>query len=231
MDSKELLLRAKETTEKQLELIKHIERAEDIIGTVKDGFICFYVVGCGSVRIDDVVDIEKLDAIKELGLVAIMNFRDDKTVELEKLLGIRKPAIINPEFEAAVQAMEQSHKKPDTVEAKLADIIQGEAKKIEDKPIIPETSLDKYPAKKDKRVKTPSNMIEADVRRMYVEESRDRKYIADHYGISESKINNYLFLHDIKRKPTKASKPAKQPDETERPSQATSVSSNKQIRP
>jgi exopolyphosphatase/pppGpp-phosphohydrolase len=76
-------------------------------------------------------------------------------------------------------------------------------------------SLSSYPAKKDKRIKTPSNMIEADIRRMYIDEEKDRKTIAEFYGVSEGKINNFLYLHDIKRK--KAPKPDKQPEETERP--------------
>jgi hypothetical protein len=120
-----------------------------------------------------------------------------------------KPATINPEFEAATKDMFESVKKHDQVPEKQEEKFKVHSITAEDK------SLSSYPAKKDKRIKTPSNMIEADIRRMYIDEEKDRKTIAEFYGVSEGKINNFLYLHDIKRK--KAPKPDKQPEETERP--------------
>jgi hypothetical protein len=215
MNSKELLEQAEIRVKRINELSDGVGAAEDVLAMLGEGEVCFFTSGIGTTHLTPVLSPEKLQKLREDIVVEVIHTRNDKSAELEKLLGIRKPATINPEFEKAVQEMEQSTKKQDQdpLEEKLKVVLQDEAKKIE----APEKSQDKYPApKQNKRVKTPENMVEADVRKMYVEENRDRKYIADYYGISESKVNNYLFLHDIKRKATKASKPA-EPEETERP--------------
>jgi hypothetical protein len=211
MNSKELLEQARESMRKQNELIDLIVEGEKVAENLDHFDLYLYTNGS---YINKLIKPEAIQRMKEVAIGSISEYLSERSVELEKLLGIHKPGlIINQDFEKAVQEMEQSVKKLDPLEEKLKVVLQDEAKKIE----APEKSQDKYPAKKDKRVKTPENMNEADVRRMYVEENRDRKYIANHYGISESKVNNYLFLHDIKRKATKASKPEKQPEETERP--------------
>ncbi len=206
MNSKELLVMAKENAEKQLELVKQIENVENVLSSVKDGEICFFVRGYGSVLITDVTDTEKRDAVRELGLVAIMNFRDDKTMELEKLLGIRKPAIINPEFEAAVQGMV----KPIVVKPK--------SKQAEDKqPIIsPEdklklkeklTQINKpVPKQVELVTKKPETKLGSmsleDVTRMYLTENMTMQQIADHYGIKKGDVNNYIYLNHLSRKQT-----------------------------
>ncbi|MDF2907971.1 MAG: hypothetical protein K0R34_3292 [Herbinix sp.] len=203
MNSKELLEQAEIRVKRINELSDGVGAAEDILAMLGEGEVCFFTSGIGTTHLTPVLSPEKLQKLREDIVVEVIHTRNDKSAELEKLLGIRKPATVNPEFEAATKDMFESVKKPesDPLEEKLKAVLQDEAKKIE----APEKSQGKYPA-------------EADVRKMYVEENRDRKYIANHYGISESKVNNYLFLHDIKRKATKASKPA-EPEETERPLQ------------
>lgn len=255
MNSKELLIKAKEVAEKQLELAGQIEDAEETIDAAKEGKICFYLSGVGAMSIDKVVDPEKLQVVKDMALVAIMNFRDDKTKELEKLLGIRKPATINPEFEAAVNDMVQSvtikkncisgevvaewspggenlslmpPEKPspvevmkaavsealhiDPVEEKLADILQEEAQRIETPK--EDRSLDKYPAKKSK-AEFPENMTKDAVSKMYVDDRMTAKQVAAHFGVSPSKVNTFLQMHRLFR--GSYDKPAKAPEETERP--------------
>jgi hypothetical protein len=223
MNSKELLEHAEQRiaeVEKIKSIKKSVEELENLLKDLTDE-MAWYSISFMSLQdtvLDDYPLDQRLSAEQYRRLYnsvrsTLNQFLSENVIKLEKLLGIRKPATANLVFEKAVQEMEQSVNIVDVVEEKLKVVLQDEAKKIES----PDKSQDKYPApKQNKRVKTPENMVEADVRKMYVEENRDRKYIADHYGISESKVNNYLFLHDIKRKATKASKPA-EPEETERP--------------
>ena len=233
MNSRELLDQATAKVEQINELMAKIDVAECVLSVIGDGCVCFYTEGIGTTFVAGILPPEKMRRVNEEVTVEIIRERDARTFELEKLLGIRKPATIDLAFEKAIQEMKKtsgiSKESLDelsdkakisskTIGLTLTDILQKESKKFEDKPIIPEESPDKYPAKKDKRVKVPENMLEADVRRMYIDEGKDRKYIANHYDISESRVNNYLFLHEIKRKPTKASKTkAKQPAEMECP--------------
>ncbi|MDF2907560.1 MAG: hypothetical protein K0R34_2881 [Herbinix sp.] len=153
-------------------------------------------------------------------------FLSEKNKELEKLLGIRKPATINKEFEKAVQEMEQSAKKPDPVTEKLSSILQKESDKIESKPVEAEPSLDKYPAQKNTRKKLPEGMTDEAVYHLLMVDGKKPKEIAEHYGLKSSQVSNFIFQHDIKnyakrKKTTPANeKPAKQPEETERPSQS-----------
>lgn len=71
--------------------------------------------GVGTTFIDRVLSPEKMADIKRIVITSLNEAKLTKEVELEKLMG-RKPAYINPEFEAAVKEMEQQGKKqPDPV--------------------------------------------------------------------------------------------------------------------
>lgn len=212
MDSKELL-QAKEKANKQLALIEDIEKAERTLERAKNAVVCFYSVATGNVFIEKVADPEKLEVIKDMALTAIMNYRDDRVKELKQLLGIQqvpvipklaseatipgKPAIVNPDFDKAVNEMIASVKKSATLPEEIK-------------------SLDKYPAKRDGRKKYPENMTENVVRKMYVDEGKSKKEIADYFGVKESTVNNYLYLRGISRRKNKKDKPA-EPEEKERP--------------
>ena len=77
-------------------------------------------------------------------------------------------------------------------------------------------SLSKYPApKRDGHRKYPENMTVEAVRKMYIDEGKNRKAIAEYFGVKESTVNNFLFLHDIRRTKRKSKKP--DPDDKERP--------------
>lgn len=99
-------------------LMGDVEMVENIINAVKEPnlVISFTQRGVGTTYIDDTLTEEELRSLKETVMVCIMRNRDDKVAKLEKLLGIRKPATINPEFEAAVQDMVKQVKKPSTKE-------------------------------------------------------------------------------------------------------------------
>jgi DNA-binding transcriptional regulator YiaG len=155
-------------------LSRELEDIEDILEKSKGADICFSSGTNGSVFIK-VLSPEKMQELRENVVIAIMKTRNEKTAELEKLMGIRKPATTNPEFEAAVQDMEKSTKvvqKPDPVEV------------IDDKP------------------KKPIMTIE-DVRRMYQDENMSMKDISEYYGVSKSVINNFIYMNKLARKKIK----------------------------
>lgn len=165
------------------QLSREIETIEDIIGAgeVPTAEIAFAVKGGGTTLIT-VLSEERMQRLKESVVDAINAVRDDKVRELEKLMGTRKPAIINPVFEEATKDMFQSIKKTteDPVEEKLTEILQEEAKKIEDKPIMDEKEVD-------------------NVRRMYHDEAKTMKEIAAYYGVTKSQMNAYISKYSLRR--------------------------------
>lgn len=140
MNSKELVEQAKDTINKQLGLIDDIEKAERSLELAKTGKICFCAGGYDNVYLEDTTEPEAMEVVRDLGLTAIMNYRDDKTKELEELLGVRHQepdTIITTTFVPTGAQHIEIIPAPDPVEDKLSAILEGEAKKIEDKPIPP----------------------------------------------------------------------------------------------
>jgi transposase-like protein len=233
MNSKELLEQATAKVEKINDLSSNVINAESVLAVIGDGKVCFFTIGIGTTHLTSVLTPEKLEKLREEAVREIIYTRDEKAAELENLLGIRKPTRLNPEFEKEVQEMEQSSKsttgtisenkdvsgtiESDPAMEKLTGILQKEAEKTE----APheDKSSEKYPAPKtDKRRKYPENMTEEVVGRMYRDEEKSMAQIAEHFGVKSSTVNNFIYLHGLKR--TSKKQPEKQPEETERPSQA-----------
>lgn len=205
------------------QLSREIEDFDRIIGAgvETNSEIAFVAKGIGTTYIS-VLSPEKMEEFKRMILNAIYNARDEKTAELEKLMGLvpviptlpngavigivsqgkplphilppdkpevvipdpvakRKPATVNPEFEAAVQDMVKS--KPQKLDKK-----QPEKNEPEPKP-KQETKL--------------SVMNYDDVKRMYQDEGKSMKEIADHYGIKKGDVNNFIYLNHLSRKKLK----------------------------
>lgn len=188
------------------QLSRELEDIGDLLEKAKEADICFSSGSNGATFIR-VLSPEKMQELKESALIAVMKVRDEKEAELEKLMGARKPAIINPVFEAAVREMVQSAKKPDPVKEKLAGILQSEADRIAE----PDNkSLDKYPARKAHKKKYPDGMTVEAVSRMYIDEGKPSSSIAKHFSISTKEVQNFMTINKIRRNP-------KKPAETERP--------------
>lgn len=172
-------------------LSREIEDFEGIIGAGEepDSEIAFVEKGIGATYIS-VLSAAKMNEFKQMVLKAIIDAKQEKTAELEKLMGVRKPATINQVFEAAVKEMEESskvHKEPDPVEEKLTDILQEEAKKIEDKPVKEETKAEILEHYADELIK------------LCKDESNKVGDIADKYGVKKSDIYNFMAKHKISR--------------------------------
>lgn len=112
-----LLEQWNEHTIKGNQLSRELEDFEGImhVADMSNSMIAIYD-GAGTTFIGKVLSPEKMEEIKQIVVTALTEAKLTKEVELEKLMG-KKPAYINPTFEAAVQKMEQSAKKPDPVKA------------------------------------------------------------------------------------------------------------------
>ena len=233
MNSKELLAQA----DKRIAEVDKIRLArqnivdlERLMKVSQDDTYDLRYCGEYDLPLEQSLDVDNFEDLKGILEGTFKRYLLVQTVKLEQLLGI-KPMILNPEFEAAVLGMEEQHTEKmlvvetknakcvvvqkDPVEAKLADIFQKQAQEIQGEPIIPEDN-DKYPAKpKDKRCKYPDNMNEESVGKMYRDERKSMVEIAEYFGVKKSTVNNFIYLHGLGRK--KAEKPAKNPEETERP--------------
>jgi hypothetical protein len=213
MNSKELLDQAEIRVKRINELSDSVGASEDIIAMLGEGEICFFVSGVGTTHLTPVLSQEKMQKLREWVVSEIIDLRDAKTAELEKLLGIRKPAIINPEFEAAVKDMERTGKQlivetkecvltgdksitvttePDPLGEKLTSILQKETKRIADKP-VPKAEQPKPESKM-------GLMTKEDVERMYIQENKTMKEIAEYYGVKKGDVNNFIYVNHLSRK-------------------------------
>jgi len=211
------------------QLSRELENFEGIMHVVeaKDSKVALYNNG-GTTFIDIVLPEDVMAVLKNSVLLHLKNIQSSKETELKKHMNMWKPATINPEFEAAVQSMVQTVKtqlpkpkneemlsikvdkpEPDPMQEKLTDILQTEAKRIEDKPVDTDSSLDKYPAKKGKKSNAPESMTVETVSKMYTVDGCDMDKIAEHFGVTRSMVNNFVYRNGIKRgnKSKKASEP------------------------
>jgi hypothetical protein len=214
MNSKELLEQALNTAEEHNRTATRLQglafrmsQLEEAVSETEERHI-----DIGGVNIYDMMEEADAEEIKLFTLDELRHVKKLNEEELNKLLGIkpvpekRKPAIINQEFEKAVQEMEQSY----TIKK---NCITGETV-IEPDPVEADKPIGKY--KKGKQSKIyPENMTVEAVKQMYLTEGKSRKEIGDCFGIETGAVNNFLFTRGIRRSENKS--PAKQPDETERP--------------
>ena len=190
MNSKELLERADQRIAEVEDIKKARKSIEELdqLNTSLNNAITVIVLRQGHSEFQPNITLDS-DECKELksSLEAKLNdFMQRRIIRLEQLLGIRKPAIINSEFEAAIRGMEQSHKKQDPVEEKLSGILQEEAKKIEDKPV---------PLK-------PSEILEAhaaEIEHMYKIQMATVGSIAEKYGVKKTDVNYFLQKNKLFR--------------------------------
>lgn len=118
----------------------------------------------------------------------------------QKLLDTVRTALINTRNEKVAKLEElMGFRKPDPVVI-AKNYITGDE-------IIKTDSSDRK-----SRSRYPENMTVETVTRMYVAEGKNRREIADYFGVKESTVNNFLYLHGIRR-----NKREKKPDEKECP--------------
>jgi DNA invertase Pin-like site-specific DNA recombinase len=173
-------------------LSRELEEIEDLISKAKESDICFSSGNNGAIFIR-VLSSEKMQELKESAMIYIMRARDEKETELQGLMGKlpafpekRNPAIVNPEFEAAVKEME-GKTQPDPVEEKHTEILQEEAKRIEELPLKPSEILEQHT---DEVIKMYSQMA-------------TYQAIADKFGVKKGDVNNFFTKHKTTKRTSK----------------------------
>lgn len=138
----------------------------------------------GPKSIDNYVTDDIRNEIRQRAINSIEERRSEAVTELEKLIGIRKPATINPVFEAAVQEMVQSNQKMSTYVDNSATDPEGENPEVvEEPPALP----------------TLDDTAVEDVRRMYQVEGKTLKEVAVTYGVTKSQVNTFVSKHNLRR--------------------------------
>lgn len=210
MNSKELLEQATVKIEKMNDLMASIDVIETTLSaaTKPETMIAFFEPSLGAIGIRYILTDNVMEDIKNTALKEIQKVRHEKSVELGQLLGIQdedKPKIINPEF---VEAVENKVKPP--FKADHITSIDGIPKYIDKES---DKSLDKYPAKKKaKKSPYPDNMTPDLVRKMYVDEGKTLKQVAEHFGIKPTQVNGFLQRHSLFRGSYNKDFTQKQPD-------------------
>ena len=159
------------------QLSRELEDFEGIMHAAgqPESVIAFYgPAGFGTTFIDLVLSPEKMAEIKKMVVTSLAEARMTKEIELEKLMGIRKPATVNPEFEAAVQDM------------------------IKEAPAAKADQTNKPVFRDPNPVAAPELNYE-DVRRMYIDEEKTQGEIAKHFNATKSQVNTFLQKNNLFR--------------------------------
>lgn len=178
--SKNLLEQASQRVIEINKTMSEIEKFEDIINAGQDAEIAF--ADKVNTTYITVLSPEKMQELKEMVLNAIFNAKDEKTTELERLLGIypdRKPTV-NPVFEIAEQGTVPQNNQ-DLIEDKLAEILDKQAQEISGKP---EMTVDA-------------------VKKLYIEDGKSYQEMAEYFGVKKTDVNNFItrnHLRELKQK-------------------------------
>jgi predicted DNA-binding protein (UPF0251 family) len=169
----DLITQANEHVVKVNRLCKELEEFEGIlhVADMEDSIVALGHNGNMTTYIGAVLSPEKMEELKRSVVMSLTEARISKENELKKLMGIRKPAAVNPKFEAAIQDMVKSSEKD---------------KPKEVKPAPPE--------------ELKPEMTESEVTRLYIKENKTLKELADYFGISKSAVNSYIYRHNLARK-------------------------------
>lgn len=157
------------------------EEVRTVIQALKEVSAAEIMIGPKS--IDNYVTDDIRNEIRQRAINSIEERRLEVITKLEKLMGIRKPATINPVFEAAVQEMvQQNNQKTSTyVDNSVTDPV--ELLEPAEKPALP--ALD-------------DTAVE-DVRRMYQSEGKTLSEVAAVYGVTKNQVNTYVSKHNLRR--------------------------------
>lgn len=224
-----LITQANEHVVKVNRLCKELEEFEGIlhVADMEDSIVALGHNGNMTTYIGTVLSPEKMADLKRNVVTSLAEARIEKENELQKLMGIRKPATINPEFEAAVQGMVESSKKPTGRKAIELDIDQvrdmyinqgmsykGIAEKLNcsdftvrkfcnNNEIVREGAPAEKPVEKPA---FPVMTVEA-VRKIYTDGSMSLADAAKYFGVASGELYTYIDKHGLKRQVVKSNDP------------------------
>ncbi len=206
-------------------LSRELEDFEGImhVANMPESFIAFSHSNL-TTFVNNVLSPEKMLEIKQIVVSSLSDSKIAKEKELESLMGIRKPAIINPVFEAAVKEMESQPKsKPGNQKVEL-DIDRLKDLYINQKlPLriiaevfgCAESTIHKYIKQnninrevKEKVIEPafPVMTVEA-VRQVYTNGTMSLADAAKHFGVGSNDLHTFIERNGLKRQVLKSNDP------------------------
>ena len=187
----EILEKAKELVDDIYKAMTKVETCETLSEEVASQEVVLVKAGGDRyVKLDGVMTEEQIQDVKKY----IQNTIDGNKAEAEHFLRMvsGKAAVVNPDFEAAVQEM--ISRQDQTAEA-VTETAEPSADEDQEEP-VPEAPEEKI---------TPDLTIKA-VREVYTEGEMSIKQAAEYFGVGQSKLYGFISEHGL-RKPKKDNTP------------------------
>lgn len=186
----EILEKAKELVDDIYKAMTKVETCETLSEEVASQEVVLVKAGGDRyVKLDGVMTEEQIQDVKRY----IQNTIDGNKAEAERFLRrvSGKAAVVNPDFEAAVQEMISQ----DQTEDAVTKTAEPAAEEDREEPVTeaPEEKV------------TPELTVEA-VRKIYTEGDMSIRQAAEHFGVSQSKLYSFVSEHGL-RKPKKDNTP------------------------
>lgn len=185
----EILEKAKELVDDIYKAMTKVETCETLSEEVASQEVVLVKAGGDRyVKLDGVMTEEQIQDVKRY----IQNTIDGNKAEAERFLRrvSGKAAVVNPDFEAAVQEM--------ISQDQTEDVVTEPAEPVEEDREEPVTEAP------EEKV-TPELTVEA-VRKIYTEGDMSIRQVAEYFGVSQSKLYSFVSEHGL-RKPKKDNTP------------------------
>lgn len=193
----EILEKAKELVDDIFKAMNKVETCETLsVEVASQEVVLVKAGGDRYVKLDGVMTEEQIQDVKRY----IQNTIDGNKAEAERFLRrvSGKAAVVNPDFEAAVQEMisqDQTEEQPETDEQEARETVEDE----------PEEAPEKSGIEEPEKETTPELTVEA-VRKIYTEGDVSIRQAAEYFGVSQSKLYSFVSEHGL-RKPKKDNTP------------------------
>lgn len=212
----DLITQANEHVVKVNRLCKELEEFEGIlhVADMEDSIVALGHNGNMTTYIGTVLSQEKMEELKRAVVMSLTEARISKENELEKLMGIRKPAVVNPVFEAAVQDMvKQNEAKAPGRKALNLDINQVKElyvnqllpfRKVADQCGCSENAVRNFAMKNNitRELPVPAdypNMTVTEVRRVYTNGSMSLAEAAKYFGVESTRLHTFIEKNNLKK--------------------------------
>lgn len=186
----EILEKAKELVDDIYKAMTKVETCETLSEEVASQEVALVKSGSDRyVKLDGVLTEEQIQDVKKY----IQNTIDGNKAEAERFLRrvSGKAAVVNPDFEAAVQEMISQ----DQTEEVVTETAEQAAEEDQEEPV---------PEAPEKKI-TPDLTIKA-VREVYTEGDMSIRQAAEYFGVGQSKLYGFISEHGL-RKPKKDNTP------------------------
>lgn len=179
----EILEKAKELVDDIYKAMTKVETCETLSEEVASQEVVLVKAGGDRyVKLDGVMTEEQMQDVKKY----IQNTIDGNKAEAERFLRMvsGKAAVVNPDFEAAVQEMISQ----DQTEEVVTETAEQATEEDQEEP-VPEAPEEKI---------TPELTVEA-VREVYTEGDMSIRQAAEYFGVGQSKLYGFISEHGLRK--------------------------------